>query len=46
MSTLNGGSAKNDLSMDKTRFEKHLGALTDAKLKMQIQDALRFQLEL
>jgi len=33
-------------TLDKTRFEKHLGELTDPKLKAQIQTALRFQLEL
>jgi len=33
-------------TLDKTRLEKHLGELTDAGLRMQIQNALRFQLEL
>lgn len=33
-------------TLDKTRFEKHLGELTDPKLKAQINTALRYQLEL
>jgi len=33
-------------TLDKTRLEKHLGELTDTTLRMQIQSALRFQLEL
>jgi mRNA interferase MazF len=33
-------------TLDKARLEKHLGELTDAKLKMQLQEALRFQFEL
>jgi mRNA interferase MazF len=33
-------------TLDKTRLEKHLGELADVTLKMQIQNALRFQLEL
>lgn len=33
-------------TLDKTRLEKHFGELTDATLKLQVQNALRFQLEL
>ena len=33
-------------TLDKTRLEKHLGEIIDPALVLQIQEALRFQLEL
>jgi mRNA interferase MazF len=33
-------------TLDKARFEKHIGELVDPILRKQIQDALKFQLEL